>query len=171
MNVPKHPKTSQNVPNLFSFLVFLSFVLQNAIQYVRKIYSVSVSLLLEAALAVNATASTSLNNSKNAGSADGGGNVEEAGIEPETKNKRQIEQFLGSPGASVAASLGYDADPAGPQAYPLQLTHAIYDQQQRLLLYTRRPTGNSKSPSLSEDDAIEQEQQLQQQQQQQVCFQ
>lgn len=124
-----------------------------------------VSLILEAALAANATASTIVNSDGGGGGGGGVGDAKKSG-ETETKNKRQIEQFLGSPGASFDASLGYDLE-HGPQAYPSQLTHGIYNQQQRLPLYTRRPTGSSKSPVLPEDDVIEQERQLQSQQQ--VC--
>lgn len=116
---------------------------------------VAVSLILEAALAANATASTSVNSG-------GGGKAKKSG-EAEAKNKRQIDQFLGSPGASIGSSLGYDAE-QGLQAYPLQFTQGIYNQPQRLPLYTRHPAGNSKSPEI---DAIEQEQRLQSQQQ--VC--
>lgn len=124
-----------------------------------------VSLILEAALAANATASTSVNSDEGGGGGGGSGDNAKKPVETE-KNKRQIDQFLGSPGASIDGSLGYDAE-QGPQAYPLQLTHGIYNQQQRLPLYTRRPTGSSKSPVFPEDDVIEQERQLQSQQQ--VC--
>lgn len=100
-------------------------------------------------------------------SGGGGGDSDNAKKPVETeKNKRQIEQFLASPGASIDGSLGYDTEQL-PQAYPLQLTHGIYNQPQRLPLYTRRPTGSSKSPLVPEDDVIEQERQLQSQQQ--VC--
>lgn len=101
-------------------------------------------------------------------SAEGGSDGDaKKSSEADTKNKRQIDQFVGSPGASFSSSLGYDAEQS-PQAYPLQSTHGIYNQQQRLPLYTRRPiAANSKSPVLPEDDVIEQERQLQSQQQ--VC--
>lgn len=107
---------------------------------------------------------------KGGGGSSGSNDKAKKPVETETKNKRQIEQFLGSPGASIDGTLGFDTEQL-PQAYPLQLTHGIYNQPQRLPLYTRRPTsavGSSKSPLiLPEDDAVEQERQLQSQQQ--VC--
>lgn len=123
-----------------------------------------VSLILEAALAANATASTASTAVNSGGGGGGGAKGADSKKPAETeKNKRQIEQFLGSPGASIDGTLGYD-NVQLPQAYPLQLSHGIYNQP----LYTRRPTtGSSKSPVLPEDDVIEQERQLQSQQQ--VC--
>lgn len=59
------------------------------------------------------------------------------------KNKRQVNQYLRTPGTSAAA------DSAGPQVFP----HSI----QRLPLYTRRPT-----TAAAEDENIN-EQELQQQ--------
>lgn len=101
-----------------------------------------VSIVIKAAIAVNATAST----------------VSSAAT-AEPKSKRQVDQYLRTPGASVSSSLGIDGE-QDPQAYPLQLSHNIYNQQ-RLPLYTRRPTTIAK-PQVSDDD-LEQAQQPQQQ--------
>lgn len=102
-----------------------------------------VSFVIEAAIAANATAS--------AGKSDGKSVVETE------KNKRQVNQYLRTPGSSAATSLGTEPE---PQAFPLQLSHGIYSQQ-RVPLYTRRPTSISK-PQVTED-VDEQELQPQQQ--------
>lgn len=99
--------------------------------------------MIEAAVASNATASASKSDGKSVGETE--------------KNKRQVNQFLRTPGTSAATSLGTEPE---PQAYPLQLSHGIYSQQ-RVPLYTRRPTVISK-PQVTED--ID-EQELQPQQQ------
>lgn len=99
--------------------------------------------MIEAAVAANATAS--------AGKSDGKSVVETE------KNKRQVNQYLRTPGTSAATSLGTEPE---PQAFPLQLSHGIYSQQ-RVPLYTRRPTTISK-PQVTED-VDEQELQPQQQ--------
>lgn len=118
---------------------------------------------MEAALAANATASTPAPTTVKSGGGGGGSKADSKKPVETEKNKRQIEQFLGSPGASIDGTLGYD-NVQLPQAYPLSLSHGIYNQP----LYTRRPsTGSSKSPVGPEDDVIEQERQLQSQQQ--VC--
>lgn len=121
----------------------------------------SVSFVIEAAVAANATASPS--------SSAGGGDVKNA-ADSEPKNKRQVDEYLRTAGTSAAASL----NDQGPQAFPLQLSHGIYSQQQsqqqqRSPLYTRRPAPISHKVQVTEDD-VEQEQQQQQQQQRQVRF-
>lgn len=79
------------------------------------------------------------------------------GVDSETKNKRQANQFLRTPGTNVATSIGTESE---PQALQLQLSHGIYGQQ-RVPLYTRRPTMIPKSQV--NEDTEEQEPQQQQQ--------
>lgn len=110
-------------------------------------FSSLVSFVIEAAVAANATASTPV---------PSGGDVKSAS-DAEPKNKRQVDEYLRTPGTSAAASL----NDQGPQAFPLQLSHGIYSQQ-RAPLYTRRPTAISHKPQVTEDD-VEQEQQQQRQ--------
>ncbi|XP_031624006.1 putative uncharacterized protein DDB_G0291608 [Contarinia nasturtii] len=108
-----------------------------------------VSFVIEAVLAVaNATASSTDSETRNT-------------FDSDTKNKRQVNQYIRTPGTSAATSVGTES---GPQVFPLQLSHSIY--QQRLPLYTRRPTTVSK-PQVTED-VNEQEPQQQQQQQQSI---
>lgn len=78
-------------------------------------------------------------------------------VASDTKNKRQVDQYLRTPGASASTAIGSEG---GPQAFPLQLSHGIYSQS-RLPLYTRRPTTISK-PQVTEEN-VEQEPQQQQQ--------
>lgn len=103
-----------------------------------------VSFVIEAAVAANATASTATSVT----SAD-----VKSVSDAEPKNKRQVDEYLRTPGTSAASSL----NDQGPQAFPLQLSHGIYNQQQRVPLYTRRPTTISHKPQVTEDD-VEQEQ-------------
>ncbi|XP_055309962.1 uncharacterized protein LOC129573479 isoform X2 [Sitodiplosis mosellana] len=102
-----------------------------------------VSFVLKTAIAANATASTGSPEMKNP-------------VVLETKNKRQVNQYLRTPGTS--ASIGIDS---GPQVFPLQLSHGIYNQQ-RVPLYTRRPTTVSK-PQIVENEELEPQPQQQQQ--------
>lgn len=105
-----------------------------------------VSFVIEAAIAANATASrASATSADVTGVGDG-----------ETKNKRQVNEYLRTPGTGVASSL----NDQGPQAFPLQLSHGIYNQP-RVPLYTRRPTSTvAHKPQVTEDD-VEQEHQRQ----------
>lgn len=82
----------------------------------------------------------------------------------DTKNKRQVGQFLRTPGASQATSIGTESE---PQAFPLQLSHGIYSQQ-RVPLYTRFPTVLPKQQVTEDTD--EQEPQQQQQVQKSILF-
>lgn len=107
-----------------------------------------VSISIEATNAKNATASN---------------NSEVKSVDSDTKNKRQVNQFLRTPETNMATSIGIESE---PQALPLQLSHGIYSQQ-RVPLYTRRPTTIPKS-QVNEEDIEEQEPQQQQLQQQQV---
>lgn len=108
-----------------------------------------VSFVIEAAIAANATASTASTASVPSTDVKGVG-------DGETKNKRQVNDYLRTPGTSVDRSL----NDQGPQAFPLQLSHGIYNQP-RVPLYTRRPTSNvAHKPQVTEDD-VEQEHQRQ----------
>lgn len=97
--------------------------------------------MIEAVFAANATASESKSDKH---------------VSADIKNKRQVNQFLQTPGASAATSIGTESE---PQAFPLQLSHGIYSQQ-RLPLYTRRPTTITKQ--VTEDTEIQEPQQQQQ---------
>lgn len=102
--------------------------------------------MIKAALAANSTAITSTGNSPEMRSA----------VDSETKNKRQVNQYLRTPGTSAITSIGTDS---GPQVFPLQLSQGVYSQQ-RVPLYTRRPTTASK-PQAIDDGEEEQEPQQQ----------
>lgn len=82
------------------------------------------------------------------------GSSEIRAVDPDTKNKRQVNQYLQTPGTS-AITIRRDS---GPQVFPIQLSNGIYSQPS---LYTRRPTPVSK-PQIVEN---EEEQELQPQQQ------
>lgn len=81
-------------------------------------------------------------------------------VDSETKNKRQVNQYLRTPGTSAITSIGTDS---GPQVFPLY-SQGLYSQK-RVPLYTRRPT------TITRAQADEDEEEQEPQQQQQVrCF-
>lgn len=104
------------------------------------IYFALVSIVVEAASAANATASAP--------------NSDRKTLNADIKNKRQINQFLRTPGGSASLPIGTE-----PQAFPLQQSHGIYSQQ-RLPSYTRRPTPITKQGA---EDSEEQDPHHQQQ--------
>lgn len=71
----------------------------------------------------------------------------------DVKNKRQINQFVRTPGATSVASETESVDRVQPQTFPSYLTHSIYSQQP---IYARRPTQKTDS-STNDDDNQEQE--------------
>lgn len=76
----------------------------------------------------------------------------------DAKNKRQINQFVRTPGANVGA--GDDGQPESidriqAQSYPLQLTHAIYSQQP---IYARRTTAKPEPQVVDEEQELERQQ-------------
>lgn len=81
-------------------------------------------------------------------------------VDSETKNKRQVNQYLRTPGTSAITSIGTDS---GPQVFPLY-SQGLYSQQ-RVPLYTRRPTTITRA-QVDEDE----EEQEPQQQKQVRCF-
>lgn len=109
----------------------------------------SVSFVIKLVVAVNATATAS------------SGPEIRSTVDSETKNKRQVNQYLRMPGTSAISSIGTDS---GPQLFPLQLSNGLYSQQ-RVPLYARRPT------TITRAQADEDEEEQEPQQQQQVrCF-
>lgn len=107
-------------------------------------YIFSVSFVIQAAVAANSTASN-----RNPG-------VKTS----EAKNKRQVDEYLRTPGSSAATAIGSES---GPQLFPVQFSHGIYNQHS---LYKRRPS-SIHTPLTTEAD---EEHESQQQQQQQVRY-
>lgn len=85
------------------------------------------------------------------------GSPEIRAVDSETKDKRQVNQYLRTPGTS-AITIRTDS---GPQVFPIQLPNGIHNQQ-RVPLYTRRPT------TVSKPNIVENEEEHEAYQQQQV---
>lgn len=95
----------------------------------------------------------------------------------ESKNKRQITQYLRTPGTNEQASIGshqqqqqhqHQQQPQSQpfeqsEALPLQLSHAIYGQEHGSQVFGRRPTPKSDRQVTETVDEGEQESQQQQQ--------
>lgn len=111
-----------------------------------------VTFVIDTTIAANKTTSTTGDNRSDV----------KANVNAESKNKRQINQFVRIPGTNEPSSIEQS------EALPLQLTHAIYGQShsQQSVFGNRRPT--PKNDQQVTEDVDEQDPEPQPQQQREV---